>query len=119
MVALADLYRQTGRLQEAQAAYQEGIRQFPMTPPLYDGLAATILALGHPQQAQQQLQQDLRLTPISLRRQQTMGELARRNEDHEQAVRAYRQAVELGRHSLFRNPENHLNLVSSLHAHSG
>src|SRR5690606_39533142 len=62
------------------------------------------------------LQQGLRLSPNSLRRQETMGSLARRNRDHEQAARAYRQAVELGRHSLFRNPENHLNLVSSLHA---
>lgn len=118
MVALADLYRATGRLPEAQAAYEEGIRQFPMIPTLYDGLAATILALGDPQQAQQQLQQGLRLSPNSLHRQQTMGELARRNEDHEQAARAYRQAVELGRHSVFRTPENHLHLVSSLHAQS-
>ena len=116
MVALADLYRETERLSEAQAAYQEGIRQFPMIPALYDGLAATLLALGEPEQAQQQLHQAVRLSPNSLRRQETMGELARRNDDAEQAVRAYRQAVELGRNSLFRNPENHLNLVSTLHA---
>ncbi|MFA5677033.1 MAG: response regulator [Pseudomonas sp.] len=118
MVALADLYRVTGRLTEAQAAYEEGIRQFPMIPALYDGAAATALALDDPQQAQQHLQQGLRLSPNSLHRQQTMGELAVRNEDHEQAAKAYRQAVELGRHSLFRNPENHLRLVSSLHAQS-
>ena len=119
MVALADLYRETGRLTEAQTAYEEGIRQFPMIPALYDGLAATLLALDEPQQAQQQIQQGLRLSPNSLRRQESMGELARRNEDHEQAARAYRQAVDLGRNSLFRNPENHLNLVSSLHAQAG
>lgn len=119
MVALADLYRQTGRLTEAQSAYQEGIRQFPMIPALYDGLAATTLALGDSLQAQQQLQLGLRLSPNSLRRQQTMGELASRNEDHDQAARAYRQAVDLGRNSLFRNPENHLQLVSSLHAQTG
>lgn len=119
MVALADLYRETGRLAEAQTAYQDGISQFPMIPALYDGLAATALALGDPQQAQQQLQQGLRLSPNSLRRQQTMGALASRNEDHEQASRAYRQAVELGRNSRFRDPENHLQLVSSLQAHTG
>lgn len=116
MVALADLYRETGRLADARSAYEEGIRQFPMIPALYDGLAATMLALDEPQQAQQQLQRAVRLSPNSLRRQETMGELARRNDDPEQAVRAYRHAVELGRHSLFRNPENHLNLVSTLHA---
>lgn len=116
MVALADLYRESARLSEARTAYQDGIQQFPMIPALYDGLAATLLALGEPQQAQQQLQQALRLSPNSLRRQETMGELARRNNDPEQAIRAYRQAVELGRNSLFRNPENHLNLVSTLHA---
>lgn len=118
MVALADLYRETQRLDEARTVYEEGIQQFPMIPALYDGLAATLLALDEPQQAQQQLQQGLRLSPNSLRRQETMGALAQRNEDPEQAARAYRHAVELGRHSLFRNPENHLNLVSSLHAQS-
>ena len=118
MVALADLYRETARLDEARSAYEEGLKQFPMIPALYDGLAATLLALDEPQQAQQQLQRGLRLSPHSLRRQESMGELAQRNQDPEQAVRAYRQAVELGRHSLFRNPENHLNLVSSLHAQS-
>ena len=118
MVALADLYREAERLDEARSTYEEGLKQFPMIPALYDGLAATLLALDEPQQAQQQLHQGLRLSPNSLRRQETMGELAQRNEDPEQAVRAYRRAVELGRHSLFRNPENHLNLVSSLHAQS-
>ena len=117
--ALADLYRETGRLSEAQQTYEEGIRQFPMMPALYDGLAATALALGDPLEAQQQLQQGLSVSPNSLRRQQSMGDLARRNKDHEQAVRAYRQAVELGRNSVFRNPENNLNLVSSLQAEAG
>lgn len=116
MVALADLFRQTGRLTEARAAYEAGISQFPMTPALHDGLAATLLALNEPAQAQQQLEQGLRLSPNSLRRQERMGQLARQNEDHEQAARAYRQAVELGRHSHLRNPENHLNLVASLQA---
>ncbi|MDX9687717.1 response regulator [Halopseudomonas formosensis] len=118
MLALAELYRNSGRLDEARDTYEEGIRQFPRVPAMYDGLAATALAQGDPEQAQDYLQQGLRLSPNSLRRQETMGSLARRNRDHEQAARAYRQAVELGRHSLFRNPENHLNLVSSLHAQS-
>lgn len=119
LVALADLWRENGQLEQAQALYLDGIRQFPMIPALYDGLAATELALGNPQEAQQQLQQGLRISPNSLRRQERMGELAQRNDDHEQAARAFRHAVELGRNSLFRNPENHLNLVSSLQAQAG
>jgi len=119
LVALADLWRENGQLEQAQALYLDGIRQFPMIPALYDGLAATELALGNPEEAQQQLQQGLRISPHSLRRQERMGELAQRNHDHEQAARAFRHAVELGRNSLFRNPENHLNLVSNLQAQAG
>ena len=116
MLALAELYRQSGRLADARAAYEAGIDRFPMIPALHDGLAATLLALDEPEQAQQQLEHGLRLSPHSLRRQESMGRLAQRNGDHEQAARAYRHAVDLGRHSHFRNPENHLNLVASLHA---
>src|SRR5690606_5783869 len=57
--------------------------------------------------------------PYSLQRQQRMGQVAQRNQDHEQAARAFRQAVDLGRNSLFRNPENHLHLATNLTAQAG
>src|SRR5690554_7543078 len=80
MLALAELYRNSGRLDEARDTYEEGIRQFPRVPAMYDGLAATALAQGAPDQAQDYLQQGLRLSPNSLRRQETMGSLARSEE---------------------------------------
>ncbi|WP_285260679.1 tetratricopeptide repeat-containing response regulator [Halopseudomonas bauzanensis] len=119
LVALADLWRESGQLDQALALYQDGIRQFPLIPALYDGLAATELARGNQEEAQQHLQQGLRISPNSLQRQERMGQVAQRNQDHEQAARAFRQAVDLGRNSLFRNPENHLNLASSLTAQAG
>lgn len=119
IVALADRWRDTGKLDEAHALYLDGIRQFAMIPALYDGLAATELARGNLEEAQQYLQQGLRVSPNSLQRQEQMGQLAQRTHDHELAARAFRHAVELGRNSLFRNPENHLNLASSLTAQAG
>lgn len=119
LVALADLWRETGQLDKAYALYQDGIRQFPMIPALYDGLAATELARDNLEEAQQHLQRGLRISPNSLQRQERMGQIAQRNNDHEQATRAFRHAVDLGRHSLFRNPENHLNLASSLTSQAG
>ncbi|SDT00187.1 Tetratricopeptide repeat-containing protein [Halopseudomonas litoralis] len=119
LVALADLWRETGKLDKAHALYQDGIRQFPMIPALYDGLAATELARGNLEEAQQHLQHGLRVSPNSLQRQERMGQIAQRNNDHEQATRAFRHAVDLGRNSLFRNPENHLSLASSLTAQAG
>lgn len=119
LVALADLSRETGQLDKALALYQDGIRQFPLIPALYDGLAATELARGNLEEAQEYLQQGLRISPYSLQRQQRMGQVAQRNQDHEQAARAFRQAVDLGRNSLFRNPENHLHLATNLTAQAG
>lgn len=119
LVALGNLWRTTNRLDQARTLYEEGIHQFPMLPALYDGLAATAVAQGDPEQAQQFLAQGLRVSPNSLQRQQRMGQLAQQNQDHDQATRSFRQAVELGRHSLFSDPEDHLNLVSSLNAQAG
>ncbi len=119
LVALAGHYRASGQLDKARALYQRGIELFPMLPALYDGLAAVAVAEGDTLKAQQYVEQGVKISPNALRRQAELGKLAQQNQDHDRAVRAFRQAVDLGRNSAFRDPENHLNLAASLTDQAG
>ena len=119
LVALADHWQRIGQLDKAEALYNKAIGLFPMVPALYDGLAAIAAAQGDTAKAQEYLQQGIRISPNSLSRQAELGKLAQANDNHEQAIRAFRQAVELGRNSVFRDPENHLALATSLTDQAG
>lgn len=119
IIALGNLWLDQGKLPEALELFQNAISQFPMLPALFDGLAAVYRAMGEPARAQEYIEQGIRISPNSLQRQQTLGKLAKTNGDLDNAVRAYRQAVDLGRNSAFQNPENHLGLASTLNQQAG
>ena len=119
LMKLADHLLQRGQLDQAEALYEQGIEQFPMLPAAFDGLARVKLARGETLKAQVFLEQAVKISPNNPQRQAELGRVARSNEDPERAVRAYRQAVTLGRHSAFRNPEHHLSLADSLKVQSG
>ena len=116
LVALADLYRRNGQLDQAENLLEQGVRQFPMLPMIYDALAAIYRDRQDLNKAQQWLEQGLRISPNTLHRQIELGQVARQNQDTETAVKAWRHAVELGRNSVYHSPENHLNLAASLNA---
>ncbi|MEH6566685.1 MAG: response regulator [Halopseudomonas sp.] len=116
---LANHWLERGELEQAEACLEQGISQFPMLPALFDGLARVKLAKGELLKAQVFLEQAVKISPNNPQRQAELGKLARANNDPDRAVRAYRQAVNLGRHSQFRDPEHHLNLAGSLQDQSG
>lgn len=118
-LALGSLLLSRGALERAQSVYEQSIRSFPMLPPLYDGLAAVHAAQGDSQKAQNLLEDAVRLSPLSIRRQMQLGKLAKLNEDFSSASKAYRHAVDLGRNSCFKSPENYLNLTGALLAQAG
>lgn len=119
LVALADLYRRMGQLDKAENLLEQGVRQFPMLPMIYDGLAAVYRERDDLPKAQQWLEQGLRISPHVLHRQIELGTIARRNQDGEAALKAWRQAVDLGRNSVFHSAENHLNLAATLNDQLG
>lgn len=119
LVALANHYRRRGQLDKALELYQQGISLFPMLPALYDGLAAIHAAQGDTAKAQEYLQQGVKISPNTVSRQVELGKIAKANEDYDQAVRAFRQAVGLGRNSALRDPNNHLQLASTLNDQAG
>lgn len=119
VIALGNLWLEQSKLDEAEQLFSTAISQFPMLPALFDGLAAIQQARGDQQKAQEYVIQGLRISPNSLQRQQALGQLARSNGDYESAVKAFRQAIDLGRNSQFRDPENHLGLAGTLNDQAG
>jgi len=118
-VALGALLHKRGDLERAKALYEQGLQAFPMLPALYDGLAAVLLAQGESKRAQQALESAIKLSPLAIRRQMQLGKLALDNEDFGSASKAYRQAMEQGRTSRFKSPENYLGLAQALTGQAG
>ncbi len=116
---MAALLHKRGELDRAQSLYEQGLQLFPMMPALYDGLAAVLLAQGESQRAQQALEAAVKLAPLAIRRQMQLGKLALDNEDFDSAGKAYRQAMEQGRTSKFKSPENYLGLAQAITTQAG
>ena len=118
-MALGSLLHARGQLPRARDVYEQGLQSFPMMPGLYDGLAAVLLAQGESSRAQQVLEDAIKLSPLAIRRQMELGKLALENQDFASASRAYRQAMEQGRTSIFKSPDNYLGLAQALTAQAG
>ena len=113
-MALGSLLQARGQLPRAQQVYEQALQSFPMLPGLYDGLAAVLAAQGEGKRAQTLLEEAVKLSPMAIRRQMQLGKLALENDDFGSASKAFRQAVEQGRTSSFKNPENYLGLTQAL-----
>ncbi|MEO4049166.1 response regulator [Pseudomonas sp. CAU 1711] len=118
-LALGKLLSARNDLPRAREVFEKGLQAFPMQPGLYDGLAAVLEAQGEAERAQRVLEDAVRLSPLAIRRQMQLGKLAMRNEDFAGASKAYRSAVDQGRNSRLKSPENYLGLSQALIAASG
>lgn len=117
--ALGALLQGRGEYEHARQLYEKALQAFPMQPGLYDGLAATLAAQGEGQRAQAVLEDAVRLSPLAIRRQAQLGKLAMHNQDFGSAAKAYRSAVEQGKHSRFKSPDSYLGLSQALLSESG
>lgn len=77
----------------------------------YDWQARTLQKQGNPKEAQAILSAATQLSPKAVLRQQNLGELALRNEDTDTATRAFRKAVDVGRHSVYKQAAHYTNLA--------
>lgn len=117
--ALGALLHERGDLLRGREIYEQGLKAFPMQPGLYDGLSAVLEQQGEAKRAQQVLEDAVRISPLAMRRQMQLGKLAMHNEDFEGATKAYRSAVEQGKNSRLKSPENYLALSQALMASAG
>lgn len=79
----------------------------------YDWLADAHQKLGDGHQAQEILNEAIRLSPRSLNRQRELGEVAYQNKDFSAAERSYRSAVRLSKDSVLKSSDDFTSLARS------
>jgi tetratricopeptide (TPR) repeat protein len=102
------------RIDEARAELEALVADNPRLMAAYDALAGCLAARGEHAQAQKTLEQAVAISPHVVRRLRTLGEVALDAGDAGAAEKSFRQVVTRSRHSEFRSPEDHVNLVRAL-----
>lgn len=82
----------------------------------YDWLAKTLQASGELEAAGQILERAARLSPNSVLRQKSLGEVALKLGNLDGAERAFRKSVSLGEHSVMKTPDAYLGLAKTCSA---
>jgi len=90
-----------GDYEQAVESLQQFIGQYPMMLEAYDWLAKSHEALGNNEEALITLNLAIDLSPQTILRQQRLALLADKTENIEVAKKAYKAAVNLGKHSVY------------------
>jgi len=102
------------RIDEAAAELDALIADNPRMMAAYDLLARCQARNGEPALAQKTLEQAVALSPHMVRRLRRLGEVALEAGDNTAAEQSFKQVVTRSRHSEFRSPEDHVQLVKAL-----
>ncbi len=113
-LGLGKVYYHSGRFEEARQCFQAIIEENKHSMEAYDWLARTLVELGESEKAQASLQAAVQLSPKAILRQMALGELALKRNDHETAARAFKKAVRLGEHSVYKTPANYTNQARAM-----
>ncbi|MFZ2404534.1 MAG: response regulator [Methylobacter sp.] len=89
-----------GNHEQAVDSLKQYIEQYPMMLEAYDWLAKSYEALGKDEEALAALNKAIDLSPQTILRQQRLALLADKTENTEIAKKAYKAAVNLGKHSV-------------------
>jgi len=98
----------------AEKLFKGLIRDNEMNLVAHDWLAKCYEAQDNTVEAQNVLEAAIKKSPKAIKRQNSLGRLAKKNNDLETATRAFRKTVKLGEHSVYRTPDNELNLAKVL-----
>lgn len=98
---------QQGDMLGAQQWLENVLQANPLCLKAYDLLADIHRAQGNSQALQEVLQKATDLSPLSILRQQSLGDVAQQNSDVVIATNALKRAVKLGENSCFDKPEVH------------
>ncbi|MFT3736493.1 MAG: tetratricopeptide repeat protein [Rhodocyclaceae bacterium] len=101
------------RYDEAEAGFKGLIEENAQYMDAYDWLAKTREAMGELQQAQDTLQEAVKVSPHTTRRLRKLGEVSNELGDHETAIKTMSEVVRKGKYSDFRDPEDHVALVKA------
>jgi DNA-binding NarL/FixJ family response regulator/Tfp pilus assembly protein PilF len=102
------------RIDEAEAVLTALVAVNPKLMAAYDLLARCHAAQGAPARAQQVLEEAVSISPHIVRRLRHLGETALEAGDVAVAEKSFKQVVTKAKYSEFRDPEDHVNLVTAL-----
>ena len=102
------------RIDEAASLLDALIEDNPRLMAAYDLLAQCQEARGDHARAQKTLENAVAISPHTVRRLRTLGEVALEAGDNAAAEQSFRQVVARSRHSEFRTPEDHVSLVKAM-----
>ena len=119
MTGMAGIHFQRKEYDEAIPLLQEVISEDPAFMEAYDLLAKCHRATNNAAAAQECLLQAVEVSPVSIQRQMSLGELALETGDNSVAEKAYRSAISIGRHSIYKNPTNYTRLAQTLASNGG
>jgi FimV-like protein len=80
----------------------------------YDWLSKTLLKLNDSKHAQNVLETAIGVSPKSLVRQRTLGEVSLKNKDYDVSERSFKSAITLGKHSFLKSPSAYTGLAKAL-----
>lgn len=103
-----------GNYENAREIFENIIAQNDKIMPAYDYLAKTLIKMNDPREAQNILMKATEISPRALLRHKHLGRLAYRNEDFSTAESSFKAAVEQGRNSCFKSPEDYTSLAKAL-----
>ena len=111
MLGIAKIKKAQGDFESAKQCLKNIIEFSPMYLKAYDVLVDVYGEFNDSRAQQETLEQALAISPLSILRQQALGDVALKNNDVLVAVEAYRNAVLLGEHSCHNNVDVHKNFV--------
>ncbi|MGR8930505.1 MAG: tetratricopeptide repeat protein [Gammaproteobacteria bacterium] len=103
-------YQQT-HFEKAVSIFEALLQENPMYLEGYDWLSKAYEAQDRPFDVQEVLNQAVDLSPQSILRQKRLAETADKNGNNEVAEKAYKAAVSLGKHSVYKTPADFTNLA--------
>lgn len=113
-LGLGKVYFFTERYEQARSTFQSIINDNGMFVEAYDWLAKTLVEFDRHEHAQQVLLDASKISPKSILRQQTLGDLSYDIQDYTTSERSYKSAIRLGTHSCLKNPSNYTGLAKVL-----
>lgn len=111
MYGMAEVKRAQGDLLGAQQWLEETVQEHPLFMKAYDLQADICREQGARDRLQKVLEHAVEVSPLAIRRQQSLAETALDNHDIATAATAYRKAVRLGENSVYDRADVHLNFA--------
>jgi len=102
-----------GRYLEASDIFSALIEENKMNVLAYDWLAKTMVKLNSTEEAQNILLDAIAISPKSISRQKQLGEIALQLNDYEVSEKAFKSAIEVGKHSYLKSPTVYTGLAKA------